>query len=90
MIERYARKHTEQLLHEFPAVAMLGPRQVGKTALAREISDYYSRGLYLDLESPIEHTRLSEPEEYFERQKGKRKRRRLNNIIMGAIKSGKV
>ncbi|MEO6546541.1 MAG: ATP-binding protein [Ferruginibacter sp.] len=72
MIKRNVEKKIEQLLQEFPAVALLGPRQVGKTTLAMEIGDSLNSGaVYLDLESPIEQTKLSEPEEYFERQKGK-------------------
>jgi uncharacterized protein len=41
-------------------VALLGPRQCGKTTLARTIVDPRSRG-YFDLEDPLAVTRLSEP-----------------------------
>ncbi|GMQ82049.1 MAG: ATP-binding protein [Rhodothermia bacterium] len=60
------RRQTERIvgvLSNFPAVAVLGPRQVGKTTLAREIaSDRES--IYLDLESTPDLSRLSEPELY--------------------------
>ena len=46
-----------------PAVALLGPRQVGKTTLALEIGD--SRpSIYLDLESSSDRAKLSDPEAY--------------------------
>jgi len=36
MIKRQVQAEIMELLGEFPAVAVLGPRQVGKTTLARE------------------------------------------------------
>jgi predicted AAA+ superfamily ATPase len=45
-------------------VAMLGPRQVGKTTLALQIAEE-RRAVYLDLESPADRGRISEPELYF-------------------------
>lgn len=72
MIIRETGKEISQLLGEFPAVAVLGPRQVGKTTLAQDLAyaleiDY----VYLDLESPIDYAKLVEPEAYFELHKGK-------------------
>lgn len=50
-------------LAEAPAVALLGPRQVGKTTLALELAE--SRpAIYLDLESEADRARLTEPELY--------------------------
>ena len=50
-------------LAEAPAVALLGPRQAGKTTLALEIAE--SRpSIYLDLESESDRAKLSEPEQY--------------------------
>jgi predicted AAA+ superfamily ATPase len=43
-----------------PAVALLGPRQCGKTTLARQLAGA-SQNTYFDLESPIDLARLSEP-----------------------------
>jgi predicted AAA+ superfamily ATPase len=43
-----------------PAVALLGPRQCGKTTLARQFSGA-SQSTYFDLENPIDLARLSEP-----------------------------
>jgi len=63
MIKR--RIHNELLgqLDQFPAVALLGPRQVGKTTLAFEVAK--SRpAIYLDLESDTDRNKLAEPELY--------------------------
>ncbi|MGA0556810.1 ATP-binding protein [Larkinella sp. VNQ87] len=71
MITREAQIEIAQLLEEFPAVAVLGPRQVGKTTLAETIATSISPNpVYLDLESPIDQAKLSEPEAYFELYKG--------------------
>ena len=71
MIKRLAETEIGQLLREFPAVGVLGPRQVGKTTLATTIAQAYSpTPIYLDLESPTDLAKLSEPEAYFELHKG--------------------
>ena len=62
----------EQHLALFPAVALLGPRQVGKTTLARAVADAPRHtgtggpepGLYLDLENPRHLDRLSDARGY--------------------------
>ena len=50
-------------LAESPALALLGPRQVGKTTLAIEIGETRP-SIYLDLESDADRARLPEPELY--------------------------
>jgi predicted AAA+ superfamily ATPase len=47
-------------LRTSPAVALLGPRQCGKTTLARQLAGT-STGNYFDLENPVDLARLSEP-----------------------------
>jgi predicted AAA+ superfamily ATPase len=72
MVKRLAKENISKLLEEFPAVSVLGPRQVGKTTLAKEIAAQLNpQPIYLDLESPQDYARLSEPESYFELHKGK-------------------
>ncbi|MCH7402346.1 ATP-binding protein [Belliella kenyensis] len=62
----------EELLQDFPAVSILGPRQVGKTTLAQEIAIKLDKeAIYLDLESPSDRTKLVEPEQYFDLHLGK-------------------
>ncbi|MFY8046182.1 MAG: ATP-binding protein, partial [Chitinophagaceae bacterium] len=67
MINRDAQEEIVKLLGEFPAVGVLGPRQVGKTTLAEEIAATINpQPLYLDMESPIDHAKLGQAEAYFE------------------------
>jgi uncharacterized protein len=47
-------------LRTSPAVALLGPRQCGKTTLARQLAGA-SKSTYFDLENPVDQARLSEP-----------------------------
>lgn len=64
MIERLVTAEVAGLLEHMPAVALVGPRQAGKTTLALAIaSDRPST--YLDLESAADRARLAEPELYF-------------------------
>lgn len=72
MIRRGAKDEIIRLLDEFPAVGVLGARQVGKTTLAEEIAAQIDpEPIYLDLESPANQAKLSEPEDYLEQHKGK-------------------
>lgn len=56
----------------FPAVALLGPRQVGKTTLARAFAETNEarercpakKGLYLDLENPVDREKLADAPGY--------------------------
>ena len=45
MIPRFLAKSVEQALKRQAAVAIIGPRQVGKTTLAREIADSHPGAL---------------------------------------------
>jgi len=70
MIERYIEDQVSELLQDFPAVALLGPRQVGKTTLAFSIAQ--SRpSVYVDMESAEDRAKLSNPRLYFEAHRGK-------------------
>ncbi len=73
MIERPSFVATARAaLGRFPVVAILGPRQVGKTTLAKVIARSIApdRTQYLDLEFPPDRSRLSDPAEYFETHRG--------------------
>src|SRR5713101_5739838 len=65
MIERTIKPVIKDLLTRFPAVGLLGPRQVGKTTLALSIaSELKDSSIYLDLELPSDRAKLSDPELY--------------------------
>lgn len=70
MITRQKYPHIQKLLGIFPAVALLGPRQVGKTTLALEIAKEYD-SLYLDLEAEEDKAKLENPAYYFNSHKSK-------------------
>ena len=63
MINRHIAAELNELLDSYPAVALLGPRQVGKTTLAHAIGEQLP-SIYLDLESDADRAKLSEPELY--------------------------
>ena len=65
MIARVVQPKLRKLLQQFPAVALLGPRRVGKTTLAHSLAkDLGEQALYLDLELPSDRAKLAEPELY--------------------------
>jgi predicted AAA+ superfamily ATPase len=63
MIER--TNHLQQILQgleQFPVVALLGPRQVGKTTLARQLASQWAGQVHhFDLEDPDDQARLGDP-----------------------------
>ncbi len=61
MIVRSILPELERSLEEQAAVALIGPRQVGKTTLAREIADGRPGSVYLDLEARQDREKLSDP-----------------------------
>lgn len=67
MIKRRLKKELNHLLEEFPAIALLGPRQVGKTTLAKELGDKEDKTvLYLDLENDEDIARMQNAAFIFE------------------------
>jgi predicted AAA+ superfamily ATPase len=65
MIPRLLKPTLENRLNQFPAVALFGPRQSGKT---KERKD---RAVYLDLENPADRRRLDDPVAYLQSQRGR-------------------
>ncbi len=63
MIPRRIEGLVRDRLSHMPAVALLGPRQVGKTTLAHAIADR-RKSVYLDLESPLDREKLADPTLY--------------------------
>jgi uncharacterized protein len=66
MIRRRLHNELTSRLNEVSAVALLGPRQVGKTTLALDVAQQRP-SVYLDLESEADRTKLSDPDAYLGR-----------------------
>jgi uncharacterized protein len=62
----------QRLTQSAPAVVLLGPRQVGKTTLARQVAAQWPSGsVYLDMERPADRLRLDDADAYLRAQSGK-------------------
>lgn len=70
-LSRKIEPELQDCLLDFPAVAVLGPRQCGKSTLARQVIKRHPAAIYLDLESPRDLAKLQEPELFFELHQGK-------------------
>ena len=72
MIQRFIGEQVLAQLKAFPVVALLGPRQVGKTTLALELAKTLMQGsVYLDLERDSDRSKLNEAELYLRQHRGK-------------------
>jgi predicted AAA+ superfamily ATPase len=70
MIIRRIKEELAALLDTFPAVALLGPRQVGKTTLTRELlKGNFEDVVYFDLENDDDISRMQNPAFLFEQYK---------------------
>lgn len=70
----YARRLENRVkasLERFPATAVLGPRQCGKTRMAKALLEENPHSIYLDLERPSDRRQLSDPELFFEHHRGR-------------------
>ena len=65
MIDRHIKPTLNRLLDTNPAVVLIGPRQVGKTTLARAIA-HERNAVYLDLERPSDLAKVSDIESFCE------------------------
>ena len=66
MIKRDLTLALRASLRQFPVVALVGPRQVGKTTLARTLAGKTGSAVYLDLERPSDAAKLADAESYLE------------------------
>jgi hypothetical protein len=55
-------KRIKTVLSQQPICALIGPRQCGKTTLAKQVAQQYTPSHYFDLEIPSVRARLSNPE----------------------------
>lgn len=63
MLKRRLLGKVRERLEQFPAVAILGPRQVGKTTLAEALGSEVP-SIYLDLEAEADRAKLHDPALY--------------------------
>jgi predicted AAA+ superfamily ATPase len=70
-IARLQERSIKESLTYFPVVAITGPRQCGKSTLAKEIMKKETDSVYLDLERPSDLARLENAELFLTAQKGK-------------------
>ncbi len=66
MVDRIMTQEVLRRLQSNPAVALLGPRQCGKSTLARMILERFPDALMLDLERPADRMMLEEAESFFD------------------------
>lgn len=62
---RDAEKDVLLRLRRSPVVAIVGPRQCGKTTLAKKVLSRLPKSLYMDLERPSDAAKLTDPEAFF-------------------------
>ena len=70
IISRILSDTVQMHLKDFPVVAILGPRQSGKSTLVKKLLPI-NNILYLDLERPSDVNKLTDPELFFSTQKDK-------------------
>jgi predicted AAA+ superfamily ATPase len=69
MIRRRLQAVIEKRLRQSPAVVLLGPRQVGKTTLARAIAKLRRGGaIHIDLERPADRRRIEDADAFIRAQ----------------------
>jgi hypothetical protein len=64
-VPRLITEGIKQKLGNIPAVLILGPRQCGKSTLAKTIISEMANAIYLDLERPSNINKLTDPEAFF-------------------------
>lgn len=65
-IRRNITKILQNYLNLFPAVAILGPRQCGKSTLIKHLAKNWAHSVYLDLQNDNDLNKLSEPYLFFQ------------------------
>jgi len=65
-IKRNIEDIVVQYLKIFPVVAILGPRQCGKSTLIKKLSKFWADSLFLDLQYESDLSKLAQPAFFFE------------------------
>jgi uncharacterized protein len=71
MLGRQLEAHAISRLQQMPAVALLGPRQVGKTTLAQAIAARHPGALVLDMERASDRAAVEHAELFFPAHRGR-------------------
>jgi uncharacterized protein len=71
MIDRILKSEVIESLNNQPVVAILGPRQCGKSTLSKQIIALRKDVVYIDAEKEADRLKLSDPEIFFELNRGK-------------------
>ena len=72
MIARYIFNELLEIIHEFPVLGIVGPRQVGKTTIAKLLlKEIKKETVLLDLENPRDLAKLTDPMLFFENNQDK-------------------
>jgi predicted AAA+ superfamily ATPase len=66
VIIRNLQKEIIYYFDEYPVIAIVGARQVGKSTLAKSIISNYNNAIYLDAERPSHRQLLDDAEQFFE------------------------
>ncbi len=69
-VKRHIHQTVLRHLKQWPVVALLGPRQVGKSTLAKKLMAGLKKTLYLDLERPSHLRKLDAPEYFLTQNRG--------------------
>ena len=64
-INRIIQDTVIERIKSSPAVAIIGPRQCGKSTLARFVLEKFPQSVFIDLELPSDVQKLNEPEVFF-------------------------
>lgn len=67
MIDRRLLSEIDSRLRQQPAAVLLGPRQVGKTTLARQVAATRPDAVFLDMEDEADRARLAQAAAFFGR-----------------------
>jgi uncharacterized protein len=84
LIFRNLQEHIRNWILHFPAIGIVGPRQVGKTTLVKQIQPFLTKGfVYLDLELSSDTEKLDQPEFFLKQFENK-------TIIIDEIQRNKL
>ena len=70
-VERKIENTVRQYLKIFPVVAVLGPRQCGKSTLVKSLATHWGDSVYLDLQNDMDLGKLDQPTYFFESNQDK-------------------